>query len=164
MIDAQETVDRLLISPEPSEAALISSQAQQEQQPLAAMIQAQLFAVYQQTIDAPQFIELLRLPEQAAEYEQHVQNGMLLMHLPGAATQPGSGCDAISAEQLDWQDQQNSRLHSLIPEEPVAEVAEEEVAQVASEDSHTANKNTIKVGSSKLSKVWRTACWCDQHP
>jgi hypothetical protein len=88
-----------------------------------------MYAVYRQTpysaVSKRQLVKVLRLPEQAAACELHVLRGHQLVRLPG------SGCDAISAEQQDSQP------------------ADEEAAdEVASDDAPITKNNTIKVGTS----------------
>lgn len=99
-------------SPEPQPATAVDTAQQQEpQQQEEAEPEEQLFAVYLPNTagsasSSKQFVQLLRLPEQAWQYDYAQQRGMLVVPLQGASQQPGDGSHAVSAEELAWQEQQ----------------------------------------------------------
>lgn len=99
-------------SPEPQpETANSTAQQQEPEQQEEAESEEQLFAVYLQNApgsasSSKQFVQLLRLPEQAWQHDYALQRGMLVVPLQGAGQQQDDGSHAVSAEELAWQEQQ----------------------------------------------------------
>jgi hypothetical protein len=110
--DAYNRLMDVVSSPTPEVPAASSTAYQQQEQ---SEQEGKIYAVYLPATPeaAPsstsQFVELLRLPEQAEEYSRALQQSMLVVPLPGAAVEHAYGTKAVSAEQLSWQAQQDAK-------------------------------------------------------
>lgn len=110
--DAYNRLMAVVSSPTPEAPAANSTAYQHQEQ---SEQEGKIYAVYLPATPeaAPsstsQFVELLRLPEQAEEYSRALQQGMLVVPLPGAAVEHAYGTKAVSAEQLSWQAQQDAK-------------------------------------------------------